>query len=315
LLASLESALSNEKITISSPEFLMGRLSGIPREVDVAIHGMVGSSPVLVIMECRDRSSVQGVDWIQEVATKREDVGAHVAVVVSASAFSPGASSMARSKGILLRRIRDCRASEILGLFATRRVLLALKRLLFTRLEIFGENGVLTLRADVAAACRDQTVDILSRAVFISESGESVSNGAFLTEVEKRLDAFQGWELQLPTELPPDGEVLKIAGCSWRFDAYPRDDFGEPLKVQSTEGLQSVKHVALEAVSWVQICWMSLEGWRAYTADGATLAVASVGQSAMVTGCVAVLVQIGGTNPDDERLVLHVPGEPSRSRL
>lgn len=98
---------------IRSPDYIKGRRSGQRREVDVSLRSRVGSVDVLVIIECRDRSKAQGVTWIEQLASKRGDVGADKAVAVSAAGFTPGAQNLARSKQVELRSFEELSADVV----------------------------------------------------------------------------------------------------------------------------------------------------------------------------------------------------------
>jgi hypothetical protein len=103
----LEQLLAGGPVEIRSPDFIMGRNSGTSREVDVSLRSQVGSVSVLVIIECRDRAKPQDVTWIEQLASKREDVDADKAVAVSAGGFSAGARNLARSKQVDLRSLEE----------------------------------------------------------------------------------------------------------------------------------------------------------------------------------------------------------------
>ena len=107
LVQALEQLLAGAPVEIRSPDFIMGRNSGTSREVDVSLRSQVGSVSVLVIIECRDRAKPQDVTWIEQLASKREDVGADKAVAVSAGGFSAGARNLARSKQVDLRSLEE----------------------------------------------------------------------------------------------------------------------------------------------------------------------------------------------------------------
>jgi hypothetical protein len=77
--------------------------------------GQVGSSDVLVILECRDRQATEDVDWIEQLASKREDVGAHLAIAVSSSGFSSGAMNLVDARGVLTRTVEELSDPELLG--------------------------------------------------------------------------------------------------------------------------------------------------------------------------------------------------------
>jgi hypothetical protein len=116
--------LGDTEIQITSPEYIVGRNSESRREVDVALRAKIGSSNVLVIVECRDRDDAEDVTWVEQLATKRDDVGADKAVAVSAAGFTAGAKNMAAAKGIPLRTIQQVDLSEVLLWFPFQTVVL-----------------------------------------------------------------------------------------------------------------------------------------------------------------------------------------------
>jgi Restriction endonuclease len=107
LVQGLEQLLAGAQVEIRSPDYIMGRNTETLREVDVSLRSQVGSVSVLVIIECRDRAKPQGASWIEQLASKREDVGADKAVAVSAAGFSAGARKLARSKQVDLRSLEE----------------------------------------------------------------------------------------------------------------------------------------------------------------------------------------------------------------
>ena len=110
----IEGALSGVPVTIRSPEYVVGRRSGQRREVDVSIRGRLGSAEIFVAVECRDRSVIQGLDWIEQVKSKQDDVGASRMVVVCSSAFTEPAIRAAEALGISLRTLSEISGPEIL---------------------------------------------------------------------------------------------------------------------------------------------------------------------------------------------------------
>jgi len=102
-----ESLLLASNATVTSPAFLKDQITGETREIDVCVRSLVGSVEVVIIFECRDRSAVQDVTWIEQLAQKRNDVLASRAVAVSASGFSQSAIRKAHFLGIELRTFED----------------------------------------------------------------------------------------------------------------------------------------------------------------------------------------------------------------
>lgn len=115
LVQALEQLLTGSPVEIRSPDYITGRHSGTRREIDVSLWSNVGSVSVLVIIECRDRAASQDVSWIEQLASKRDDVGAGKAVAVSASGFSAGEQNLARSQQIGLRSLEKLEPRAVFG--------------------------------------------------------------------------------------------------------------------------------------------------------------------------------------------------------
>ncbi|MBN1201711.1 MAG: restriction endonuclease [Anaerolineae bacterium] len=117
LVATVERMLSGTDIEIKSPDKIEGINSKSLREVDVSLRANVGSLQVLVIIEVRDRKNTEDVTWIEQLATKKEDVQASKAVAVSSSGFSGGAKNTADKLGIELRSIEQITTEAISSWF------------------------------------------------------------------------------------------------------------------------------------------------------------------------------------------------------
>lgn len=118
LVAHLEQVLARD-VEVRSPELIPGRTSGELREVDVTLRRRVGTSDVLIAIECRDRKAPADVRWIDELASKRDEVGASVIVAVSTSGFTKGARRSAEAKGVQLRQMTQLGPEEIEQWFIT----------------------------------------------------------------------------------------------------------------------------------------------------------------------------------------------------
>ena len=104
-------------IVVKSPDFIIDKVTGDKREVDVSIHGRVGSNEILIVMECRDQKSPQGIDWIEQIATKTKDIGANKLIAVSSSGFTENAHTKAAAYNIELRTLEEISLDKIAGLF------------------------------------------------------------------------------------------------------------------------------------------------------------------------------------------------------
>jgi hypothetical protein len=100
---------------VKSPDRIQDILTGSLREVDASIKIKVGSISILITIECRKRSTVQDDTWIEQLATKKEKIGAAKTIAVSASGFSEPAKITARLKGIELRTIEKVNDVDIIS--------------------------------------------------------------------------------------------------------------------------------------------------------------------------------------------------------
>lgn len=113
LVALIEQGLGNQDIQITSPDWILDISTGKKREVDVSIRGKLGSFNFLIIIECRKRKGLSDVTWIEQIATKRDDLGANIAIAVSSSKFTAGAKEKAKRKNVELRTLSEIDLSEI----------------------------------------------------------------------------------------------------------------------------------------------------------------------------------------------------------
>src|SRR2546426_2688052 len=107
LVALIESHLVPHGARVESPDHIPDRITGELREVDASVQYQVGSVPILITIECRDRTRVADVTWIEQIATKGENIGASAIVAVSSKGFSKAALEKARFLGIETRLLRE----------------------------------------------------------------------------------------------------------------------------------------------------------------------------------------------------------------
>lgn len=107
LVKKIESILAPNGAIIKSPDFLIDKIGNETREVDVSIRFIVGSTPILILIECRNRNKVQDVRWIEEIVTKHKDLGASKSIAVSKNAFSALAIEKAKFYSIELRTFEE----------------------------------------------------------------------------------------------------------------------------------------------------------------------------------------------------------------
>jgi hypothetical protein len=109
----IEDALQEQDIEIKSPDFIPDIDTGQPREVDISLRGKIGSSKILIIIECRDRIKIPDATWIEQLACKRESVGADKVIAVSSTGFTEPAKIKAKKNKIELRTFEEIVPQEI----------------------------------------------------------------------------------------------------------------------------------------------------------------------------------------------------------
>ncbi|MGW3353265.1 hypothetical protein ACWDA3_59110 [Nonomuraea rubra] len=82
--------------TVTESAELPDRVTGEPREVDVVVSGHMAGQPLLIGIECRDRSRKDSVSWVEEMRAKHDDLPTDRLVLVSKSGFSKAAVIKAR---------------------------------------------------------------------------------------------------------------------------------------------------------------------------------------------------------------------------
>jgi|GEM_PF-1300326 len=107
LVALIETHLGPKGATVTSPDYIPDKITGQSREVDASIRYVSGSVPILITVECRDRTGEEDVTWIEQLISKRESIGASVTVAVSSSGFTQPALVKARLHNIETRLLRE----------------------------------------------------------------------------------------------------------------------------------------------------------------------------------------------------------------
>ena len=113
LIEKLEKILLPEKAIIRSPDFIEDKITGQKREVDISIRMDIGSVPILILVECRDRKADQDTTWIEQIHTKTNDLNANKVIAVSSSGFSDNAVTKASHYGIETRTYGEISSEEI----------------------------------------------------------------------------------------------------------------------------------------------------------------------------------------------------------
>jgi hypothetical protein len=92
------------------------RDTGQSREVDVGIQLSQDSGSTFIAVECRDRASIQAVEWVEQLICKKHSIGADVLVAVTSSRFSKPARIKALKHGVILAHMTKKLPHEIVEL-------------------------------------------------------------------------------------------------------------------------------------------------------------------------------------------------------
>lgn len=113
LIARIETDARDSGVIVTSPDHIRCTLTGALREVDASIRQVVGSVSRLITIECRKRRGRQDVTWIEQLATKRQLIGADKTIAVSASGFSAAAHQVAAAHQIELKATKDLSVADL----------------------------------------------------------------------------------------------------------------------------------------------------------------------------------------------------------
>ena len=115
LVSRLEQLLSPQGAVVKSPDRIKDKVTGRMREVDVSIRYVVGSVDILITIECRDRKAAPDDTWIEQLATKKQKIGASHTIAVSSTNFTKPAIKSAQLYGIELRVTKNITDEDILS--------------------------------------------------------------------------------------------------------------------------------------------------------------------------------------------------------
>jgi hypothetical protein len=260
LVAELERVLGPTDVVITSPDKIVGKLSRREREVDVSLRASVGSAQVLVIIECRDRQGAQDVRWIEELATKREDVGADKGIAVSPTGFSAAAQNMARAKAIDLRTFADITAPEMFRWLSLNAATVRVRHIEFTKVRFGVGEDALQPAAEVLSALNSPNAP--TAPILRSKADGSLTS---LHELWKRLpkgELFEG--------LPPHARKPITLNVT-----FPDPD--ARYQIMTTGGIRDVADAEISGEIWYEPREVTLTRYYEYVGEvGALVQTAEV---------------------------------------
>ena len=92
---------------------IVGRRSGIERQVDVWVTGLVGPHEINIAVECRCYQGRVGIKDVEAFYSFLDDVGANKGVIISDSGFTAGARSRTHGSDIELKTLTLRQAEDL----------------------------------------------------------------------------------------------------------------------------------------------------------------------------------------------------------
>ena len=120
LVAMIEESAGPRGAVVTSPDRLRDLTTNKMREVDASIRCTAGSVDILITIECQKRRRKADDTWIEQLATKRQKIGAAKTIAVSAKGFTRAAHLTARQHGIELRTLSEIRPQDVAMCLARR---------------------------------------------------------------------------------------------------------------------------------------------------------------------------------------------------
>ena len=113
LVARIEADAGPHGMVVTSPDRIKCKVTGKKREVDASIRCKVGTVDMLITIECRRRSAVQDVTWVEQLVNKQKAIGADRTIAVSSSGFTEPAKKVASLNGISIRKLSEISVDDI----------------------------------------------------------------------------------------------------------------------------------------------------------------------------------------------------------
>ncbi|WP_440945587.1 hypothetical protein ACSAZL_15910 [Methanosarcina sp. T3] len=113
----LHRLILDPKCEIKSPDYLIDKITGQPREVDISIKYDFGYIPIVIIVECRDRNNKEDVTWIEQLVMKCANLNVNKVVAVSSTGFTQPAMTSAQHYGIITHTINEISLGDVKSWF------------------------------------------------------------------------------------------------------------------------------------------------------------------------------------------------------
>lgn len=255
LVARIEQAVAPQGAAVKSPDRVRDLLTGSMREVDATIRYQIGTVPILITVECRKHADVQDDMWLEQLATKREKVGAARTIAVSASGFTEPAKITARLKGIEVRTIEEITSADITSWLRIDGIDLVLDGAEVVAVRIGQYDNPAAIHPDVIAQMRSDSV---GAPVFLqTEDGARLSIRDLFAQAQKEAT----WNLY--EGVPEDGtRVRRDVSITFPY---------QNLAILTVDGPRYVHQLYLGVDVWLKLTRMPLPEGFDYTNTQASM--------------------------------------------
>jgi hypothetical protein len=247
LVARIEADAGPLGLSVKSPDRIRCKITGRLREVDASVRASVGTASVLMTIECRKRRPKQDVTWIEQLATKKANIGAVHTIAVSSAGFSDEAKILAAHLGIDLRHLSDVSAAEINKLLRIDFVLFHHKRCSVARV------GIRLFRFPAWAVPDPQQAD------FVLPPATDLYTPIFKNIETKRTWSINDLWLQLQEATDPFAGIERGAGIEVKTAAFP---YPGNVTVDTATGPQLLGDVMLSVALSIDVEQVTLEEAR-----------------------------------------------------
>jgi len=237
LVARIEADAGPLGLTVTSPDRIRCKITGRLREVDATVRTKVGTTNLFVTIECRKRRPKQDVTWIEQLATKKSNLGAARTIAVSATGFSKEAQEMASYHGIDLRHLSEVTTAEINQLLQIDFVLFPHKRCSISRVAVRWFRSLDWRMPDPENLDYELPPTDLHRPIFINtETGARWSVNDLWYQLQAAADPFAG--------VDRDGKPVIRTACF----PYPGN-----VAVETPEGRKQIGEVLLSVALAIEV--------------------------------------------------------------
>jgi hypothetical protein len=196
LVARIEQTLAPVGAVVKSPDFVTDLVTGSRRQIDATIRFTIGTVPILITVECRKHEDVQDDTWLEQVAMKKQKVGAAKTIAVSSAGFSAPAKTTAAKFGVEVRRVEEITPDDMRNWLKIEGIEHVVERteLVSFQWDVYGLR--VGLHPDVV---RQMEADAVGSPVFLQ-----VADGRQLC-IRDLIDVAKQQGLKLHEGVPPDG--------------------------------------------------------------------------------------------------------------